>query len=71
MSVADSSPPSKPRGSGLIRSSMIYSSLTMVSRVMGFARDLAVTYAMGASAAMASAARISAFSSPSCASARE
>jgi putative peptidoglycan lipid II flippase len=34
----------------MIRSSMIYSSLTMVSRLMGFARDLVISYYMGASA---------------------
>ena len=36
-------------GSSLIRSSMVVSSLTLVSRVMGFARDVAVSYTMGAS----------------------
>jgi putative peptidoglycan lipid II flippase len=41
-----------PRRS-VIRSSMIYSGLTMVSRVMGFARDLAISYTMGASASVA------------------
>ncbi len=43
---------------------MIYSSLTMVSRVMGFARDLAVTYAMGASATIAADAFNTAFAFP-------
>ena len=43
---------------------MIYSSLTMVSRVMGFARDLAVTYAMGASATFAADAFNTAFAFP-------
>ena len=43
---------------------MIYSSLTMVSRVMGFARDLAVTYAMGASATYAADAFNTAFAFP-------
>ena len=36
-------------GPSLIRSSMVVSSLTLVSRVMGFARDLVVSYSMGAS----------------------
>jgi hypothetical protein len=36
-------------GPSLIRSSMVVSSLTLVSRVMGFARDVAVSYTMGAS----------------------
>jgi putative peptidoglycan lipid II flippase len=42
----------QPRQS-VIRSSMVYSSLTLVSRLMGFARDLAITYVMGASATIA------------------
>jgi putative peptidoglycan lipid II flippase len=37
----------------MIRSSMIYSGFTLISRLFGFARDLAVTYAMGASASIA------------------
>jgi putative peptidoglycan lipid II flippase len=37
-------------GSSLIRSSMLNSSLTLVSRFAGFARDLAISYRMGASA---------------------
>ncbi len=41
--------PTIPGGSSLIRSSMVVSSLTLVSRVMGFARDIAVSYTMGAS----------------------
>lgn len=39
----------KAKGQSLIRSSMVYSALTLVSRLMGFVRDLAVTYRMGAS----------------------
>ena len=42
-------PPITQGGSSLIRSSMVVSSLTLVSRVMGFARDVAVSYTMGAS----------------------
>jgi putative peptidoglycan lipid II flippase len=41
------------RRGGMIRSSLINSSLTMVSRLMGFARDLAISYTMGASASVA------------------
>jgi putative peptidoglycan lipid II flippase len=41
-------PPGKPEA-GLLRSSMIYSSLTLVSRFMGFARDLVITARLGAS----------------------
>jgi putative peptidoglycan lipid II flippase len=42
----------KPRQS-VIRSSMIYSGLTLVSRFMGFLRDLVVGYRIGASASAA------------------
>lgn len=38
---------------GLIRSSAIYSGFTLISRLAGFARDLAVTAFMGASATIA------------------
>ncbi len=38
-----------PGGGGMIRSSMIYSGLTLVSRFMGFARDLVITARLGAS----------------------
>ena len=41
------------RKGGMIRSSLINSGLTMVSRLMGFARDLAISYTMGASASVA------------------
>jgi putative peptidoglycan lipid II flippase len=36
-----------------MRSSAIYSGLTMISRVMGFLRDLVITYRMGASSTIA------------------
>ncbi|HZZ35379.1 MAG TPA: lipid II flippase MurJ, partial [Caulobacteraceae bacterium] len=42
-------PPSRPRRSGFIRSSLIYSSLTLVSRFMGAARDLVISARLGAS----------------------
>jgi putative peptidoglycan lipid II flippase len=45
--------PTAVRRPGLIRSSAIYSSLTMLSRIMGFFRDLVVTAAMGASTTVA------------------
>lgn len=54
--LPDSTPPiaapakSLGRGSSLIRSSAINSSLTLLSRLMGFARDLVISYRMGASA---------------------
>jgi putative peptidoglycan lipid II flippase len=40
----------KPAKGGLIRSSMVFSSLTLVSRFMGLARDLFITARLGASA---------------------
>jgi len=56
---------STPQGSGgLIRSSMIYSGLTLVSRLMGFVRDLVITYYMGASATFAADAFNTAFAFP-------
>lgn len=42
-------PVKTPKG-GLIRSSMVFSSLTLVSRFMGLARDLFITARLGASA---------------------
>lgn len=55
---------SKGQGGGLIRSSMIYSAFTLISRVMGFARDLALSYTMGASATFAADAFNTAFQFP-------
>lgn len=54
----------EPKSSGLIRSSMVYSGVTMLSRSMGFFRDLAVSYAMGASATFAADAFNTAFAFP-------
>ncbi len=48
----------------MIRSSMIFSALTLVSRVMGFVRDLAISYRMGASATFAADAFNTAFAFP-------
>jgi putative peptidoglycan lipid II flippase len=45
--------PTSPRGGGLIRSSMIFSGLTLVSRIFGLARDLVVAARLGASATAA------------------
>jgi putative peptidoglycan lipid II flippase len=53
-----------PKKGGLFRSSVIYSSLTLVSRFMGFARDLAVSYRMGASATPAADAYNTALAFP-------
>jgi putative peptidoglycan lipid II flippase len=51
-------------GSSLIRSSMVNSSLTLVSRLMGFLRDLAISYRMGASATPAADAFYTALAFP-------
>ena len=45
-------PTPAPQGS-LFRSSLVISSLTLVSRFLGFGRDLAISYTMGASASIA------------------
>jgi putative peptidoglycan lipid II flippase len=42
-----------PKGQSLLRSSMIYSAFTLISRLVGFARDLALTATMGASTTIA------------------
>jgi putative peptidoglycan lipid II flippase len=62
-------PPGPPRANAdgahsLIRSSLVVSSLTMVSRVLGFLRDLAVSYTMGASASFAADAYNTALAFP-------
>ena len=48
----------------MIRSSMIMSGFTLISRIMGFVRDLAITYFMGASATIAADAYNAAFAFP-------
>lgn len=45
--------PNAAKAGGLIRSSMIYSAFTLLSRLVGFARDLAITATMGASTTIA------------------
>ena len=57
-------PPAKAARGGMIRSSMVYTSLTMCSRLMGFVRDLVVTYYMGASATFVADAYTTAFAFP-------
>lgn len=49
---ASASPPDPPerKGGGLIRASLVNSSLTLVSRLAGFLRDLVITARLGASA---------------------
>lgn len=43
----------KKAGGGMIRASMIFSSLTLVSRLLGFVRDIFITARLGASATLA------------------
>jgi putative peptidoglycan lipid II flippase len=64
--VSEAAPePSKLRKpGGLIRSSMIFSSLTLVSRLLGFVRDLFVTARLGASATAAADAYNTALAFP-------
>jgi len=62
--AAVEAPAGKSARSGMIRSSMIYSGLTLVSRLMGFVRDLVVTYYMGASATFVADAYTTAFAFP-------
>jgi putative peptidoglycan lipid II flippase len=57
-------PATAAKPAGLIRSSMIYSFFTLISRVMGLARDLALTYYLGASATFAADAYNMGFSFP-------
>jgi putative peptidoglycan lipid II flippase len=52
------------KAGGLIRSSLVFSAFTLISRIMGFARDLAVSYYMGASATFAADAFNTAFAFP-------
>jgi len=56
--------PQRSARSGMIRSSMVYSGLTLVSRLMGFVRDLVITYYMGASATFVADAYTTAFAFP-------
>jgi putative peptidoglycan lipid II flippase len=53
-----------PKRAGLIRSSLIYSSLTLVSRFMGLARDLVITARLGASQTIAADAYYTALAFP-------
>ncbi len=55
--------PESPKPS-LIRSSMVVSSLTLVSRLLGFMRDLAISYTMGASVGFAADAYNTALAFP-------
>jgi putative peptidoglycan lipid II flippase len=57
-------PAARSERGGMIRSSMIYSGFTLISRMAGFVRDLAVSYFMGASATFAADAFNTAFAFP-------
>lgn len=57
-------PAPKKAGGGLLRSSMIYSGLTLVSRFMGLARDLVITARLGASQTIAADAYYTALTFP-------
>jgi putative peptidoglycan lipid II flippase len=56
--------PARSARAGMIRSSIIFSAFTLISKVMGFVRDLAVSYYMGASATFAADAFNTAFAFP-------
>ncbi len=56
-------PPAASKG-GLIRSSLIFSALTLVSRFMGLARDLVITARLGASLTIAADAYYTALAFP-------
>jgi putative peptidoglycan lipid II flippase len=57
-------PATNPPKGGLIRSSMVLSGLTLVSRVMGLARDLVLTARLGASATIGADAYYTALAFP-------
>ncbi|MBJ7411732.1 MAG: murein biosynthesis integral membrane protein MurJ [Phenylobacterium sp.] len=59
---ADAQPPAKK--GGLLRSSAIFSGLTLVSRFLGLARDLAITARLGASQTIAADAYYTALAFP-------
>ena len=53
MTATTAPKPATAKPGGLIRSSMIFSGFTLISRLMGFVRNIAITYFMGASATFA------------------
>ncbi len=57
-------PKGGPKRAGIIKSSMIFSGLTLVSRFMGLARDLVITARLGASQTIAADAYYTALSFP-------
>jgi putative peptidoglycan lipid II flippase len=63
-SVAQPAASPAPKNGGLIKSSAIFAGLTLVSRIVGFARDLVVTAKLGASATIAADAYYTALMFP-------
>lgn len=61
--TATSAPPARREG-GMVRSSAIFSGLTLISRAAGFARDVVISAALGASAGPAADAYNTALSFP-------
>lgn len=57
-------PPTAAKKAGLIKSSMIFAGLTLISRIMGLARDLAISARLGASQTIAADAYYTALSFP-------
>jgi putative peptidoglycan lipid II flippase len=53
MAVAAAAPTAAPPQASLFRSSLVISGMTLISRFLGFGRDLAISYTMGASASIA------------------
>jgi putative peptidoglycan lipid II flippase len=64
--VQDTSPAAPPpaKGGGMLRSSFIFGALTLVSRFLGFARDLAISARLGASQTLAADAYFTALAFP-------
>ncbi|MCC7266402.1 MAG: murein biosynthesis integral membrane protein MurJ, partial [Caulobacteraceae bacterium] len=64
MTAAESPPKPPAKRGGLIRSSAIVAALTLVSRIMGLARDLVITARLGASLTIAADAYYAALAFP-------
>jgi len=62
--VSQAAKPTGAKPAGLLRSSAIYAALTLVSRVMGLARDLVITAKLGASQTIAADAYYTALAFP-------
>lgn len=64
MTETPPAPPAPRRTGGLIKSSLVFSGLTLVSRFMGLARDLVITARLGASQTIAADAYYTALAFP-------